>query len=107
MIIKIDYYFTATGKAPFIDWLHELDLTTRAVIKTRIDRISLGNFGDCKRIVDGEGIWELRIDYGPGYRIYFGQKYRMLVFLLIGGNKNSQKRDINKAKRFWRELQES
>jgi putative addiction module killer protein len=67
----------------------------------------LGNFGDCKLIKGGEGVSELRIDYGPGYRIYFGKDKATIVALLIGGNKGSQTRDIAKAKRYWLDYKES
>ncbi len=61
----------------------------------------MGNFGDAKRIKGGEGVLELRISYGPGYRIYFGKDGSTVVVLLIGGDKGSQNRDIAKAKRYW------
>lgn len=63
----------------------------------------MGNFGDAKIIQNAEGIWELRIDYGPGYRIYFGKDGKTVVILLIGGEKKSQNRDIRKAKQYWLE----
>ncbi len=100
-LLKIITYSTRTGKEPFIDWLDDLDIKARAIILTRIARIRLGNFGDCKRIKDGDGVIELRIRYGPGYRIYFGKKGTGLIILLIGGDKGSQNRDIAKAKRYW------
>lgn len=100
-IIKIVNYVTNTGKEPFNDWLQKLDSGTRAIIRTRINRLRLGNFGDCKRIKNGEGIWELRIDYGSGYRVYLGKKGTVLVILLLGGDKGTQDRDIEKAKRYW------
>lgn len=79
----------------------------RAVVIKRLDRIKLGNFGDAKRIKNGNGIWELRIDHGPGYRIYFGQEEGRIVILLMGGNKKSQQRDITKAKQYWLQYKES
>lgn len=100
-LIKILFYTTDTGKSPFSDWVKKLDPNTRAIVRTRIDRVSLGNFGDSKQIKDGNGTWELRIDYGPGYRVYFGKKGTTIVVLLLGGNKSSQTRDITKAKQYW------
>ena len=99
-LIKIIIYSTSNKKEPYSEWEDGLDQNTRAVIKKRLDRIRLGSFGDTKVITDGQGIWELRIDYGPGYRIYFGKK-GTTVLLLIGGNKVTQTRDISKAKRYW------
>ncbi len=105
--MKILIYETkVTGKAPFSQWLEKLDVNTRAVIRTRLDRVSAGNFGDCRHIKSGEGVWEFRIDYGPGYRIYFGKKGAIVVMLLCAGNKSSQDRDIEKAKKLWREAKE-
>lgn len=105
-LIDIFIFTTNTGKAPFSDWLGELDIKTRAIIRTRLDRIKLGNFGDCKSVKAGGGIKELRIDYGSGYRIYFGMKGTIVVILLMGGDKKSQNRDIAKAKRYWLEFKE-
>lgn len=67
----------------------------------------MGNFGDAKMIKGGEGIWELRIDYGPGYRVYFGKQGATIVILLTGGDKKSQNRDIAKAKRYWLDYKDS
>lgn len=105
-LIKILVYTTSSGKAPFFVWLDNLDVKTRAIIKTRLDRISLGNFGDSKPIKNGGGIRELRISYGPGYRIYYGMKGSTLVILLVGGDKKSQARDIIKAKQYWLDVKE-
>lgn len=100
-LLKIAIYSTPAGKAPFSEWQNTLDAPTRALIKTRISRVKLGNFGDCKSV--GDGLRELRINYGPGYRIYFGMQGSTLVILLTGGNKRSQLRDIAKAKKYWLE----
>ena len=72
---------------------------------SRLARVRQGNLGDCKPV--GEGVSELRVDYGPGYRVYFGQKGRTLVVLLCGGDKRSQDRDIRLAKQFWQEFKAS
>lgn len=94
-------YALPSGKEPLTEWLGEQDEKIKSIVYTRIDRMRLGNFGDCKPLKNGHGIWELRIDYGPGYRIYFGRKGDQIVILLLGGNKASQTRDITKAKRYW------
>jgi putative addiction module killer protein len=105
--IKIIIYSTCTGNEPYSTWEDKLDTKAKAVIKNRLDRIRLGNFGDAKIISGGGGIWELRIDYGPGYRIYLGKKGTTVVILLTGGDKGSQSRDIAKAKRYWIDYKES
>ena len=81
------------------------DKAAVARILARLARVRLGNVGDCKPV--GEGVSELRVDYGPGYRVYFGQKGRTLVVLLCGGDKRTQDRDIRQAKQYWREFKES
>lgn len=94
---EIDYYKTAEGIAPFKEWLEALrDVNGRAKIRVRLDRARLGNLGDHKPV--DEGVWELRIDSGPGYRVYFAKEGNRLVLLLIGGDKATQKRDIAQAR---------
>ncbi len=87
----------------FSEWFDSLrDRQARARINVRIRRLSLGNFGDAKPV--GEGVSELRIDFGPGYRVYFIRRGRTLVILLTGGDKGTQDRDIRKAQKLAREL---
>ncbi len=105
-MIKIFIYTTKAEKEPFFNWQKKLNSNTKAIIRTRLDRVRIGNLGDSKTIKNGGGVCELRINYGPGYRIYFGKKGSMIVILLIGGNKNSQKRDLSKAKQYWLEYKE-
>lgn len=82
----------------FLDWIKGLrDENARARINIRIRRMSLGNPGDIKSV--GEGVSEMRVDYGPGYRIYFTRQGASLVLLLCGGNKNTQSKDIAFAKK--------
>jgi putative addiction module killer protein len=96
----VDVYLDRAGRAPFSDWLSSLrDRAARARIRVRIDRLRIGNFGDCKPV--GAGVSELRIDYGPGYRVYFGQAPGRVVLLLCGGDKRTQARDIERAQAFW------
>lgn len=88
--------------AEFLKWLKALrDMRARTQIIRRIDRAEAGNLGDVKFF---DGIGEMRIDHGPGYRVYFVQRGKELVFLLCGGNKDSQRRDIEKAKLLAKEL---
>jgi putative addiction module killer protein len=99
---EIDYYVTEDGRKPFREWLENLwDAKGRAKVRVRLDRVRLGNLGDNRMV--GEGVHELRIDFGPGYRVYFGLEGRRLVLLLLGGDKSSQTKDIGKAKEFWKD----
>ncbi len=96
----IQRYSTADGKVPFSEWLDSLrDLKAKFKIDRRLDRVGTGNFGDYRAV--GEGVYELRINYGPGYRVYFGQVEETIVLLLIGGDKSTQEQDIRKAKTYW------
>jgi putative addiction module killer protein len=92
-------YVEDGGRIPFRDWLTELDKATRAMVQARILRFETGNLGDHKDV--GAGVLEARLDFGPGYRVYFGRKGRELVLLLLGGDKGSQKKDIKRAQEFW------
>ena len=86
-------------------WFHlapeSRDTKAQAAVDARLSRLRLGNFGDCEPV--GEGVLELRIHYGPGYRVYFAKTEQTIVLLLIGGAKKTQVRDIKTAKMFWRE----
>ncbi|TAJ24887.1 MAG: type II toxin-antitoxin system RelE/ParE family toxin, partial [Nitrospirae bacterium] len=87
---------------PFFDWFDAIrDEWAQARILVRLDRVRLGNLGDCASV--GEGVKELRIDYGPGYRVYFGQVGATIVLLLCGGDKRTQTRDIRNAKAYWKD----
>ncbi|MCP5200391.1 MAG: type II toxin-antitoxin system RelE/ParE family toxin [Gammaproteobacteria bacterium] len=89
----------------FAAWLDGLrDIKARARILVRLDRLAEGNPGDVKPV--GEGVSELRIDYGPGYRVYFKKQGRTIVILLSGGDKRNQRRDIERALRLARHLVE-
>lgn len=99
---EIRIYITLEGKAPFLEWRDSLkDARAKAKIRVRLDRVEDGNLGDCKFV--GEGVYELRIDYGPGYRIYFGQANDVIILLLWGGDKNNQSKDILKAQNYWQD----
>lgn len=98
-------YITPTGKVPFLEWLNNLkDPSTRLRIRRRLDRVEQGNFGDCKPI--GEGLSELKLAFGSGYRIYFAEWDDTIVILFCAGDKSSQKKDITLAKLYWQELKE-
>jgi len=86
-------------------WLVKLgDLRARARIQARIDRLALGNPGDAKPV--GQGVFEMRIDYGPGYRVYYVRRGAVVVVLLCGGHKASQARDIERAQDMAKQLKE-
>ena len=96
--------FRRGEQQPFWDWLRALhDVQARARIRTRIDRLSLGNLGQ-HRVLDG-GVVELKIDWGPGYRVYFGKIGKAIVLLLCGGDKRTQQQDIRIAKAYLKEYQ--
>jgi len=97
-VLKI--FRTANGKQPFVEWITALrDERAAARIKTRLARVRLGNLGNTRSV--GDGVHELKIDYDPGYRVYFGQVGNELVILLCGGDKGSQDEDIKTAKVYW------
>lgn len=97
---EIREYLTALGRSPFGEWLSLLkDVRGRAKVRIRLDRLSLGNLGDYKPV--GEGVQELRIDFGPGYRVYIGQDGKSLILLLCGGDKSTQAQDIQAAQEYW------
>jgi putative addiction module killer protein len=100
---KLVIFETDDGKCPFSDWLDNLrDRKARGIIRARLNRVQLGNLGDCKSV--GDGVFELRVAFGPGYRVYFGQEGEWLVVLLCGGDKTSQDKDIERAKQFWEDF---
>jgi putative addiction module killer protein len=102
--IEIEIYETASGRCPFDTWFENIrEIHTRAKILTRLDRLRVGNFGDCKTL--GEGIGELRIHYGPGIRIYYSKIGNKVILLLCGGDKGSQVKDIRKAKEYLKDYQ--
>lgn len=77
------------------------DVRAVGIVRARLNRIRLGNFGDCKFV--GGGVEELRIDFGPGYRIYYGREGSLVAVLLCGGSKRTQARDVLRAQRYWKE----
>jgi putative addiction module killer protein len=103
-MFEIHRYVTADGKDVFGEWLASVrDARARAKIAVRIDRLANGNFGDCKPL--RAGVWELRIDWGPGYRVYYAMPQRNQVLLLCGGDKRKQTSDIKRAIQYWKDYQ--
>lgn len=104
-MIEVRKYQRADGHRPFDEWLESLaDAIAVRRITARITRVRAGNFGDCASV--GGGVLELRIDHGPGYRVYFGRHGQTLVLLLCGGDKRTQARDILTARNYWNDWQE-
>ncbi|OGY92026.1 MAG: addiction module killer protein [Candidatus Komeilibacteria bacterium RIFCSPLOWO2_02_FULL_48_11] len=104
--MEVKIYQNSNGDEPFITWLESLrDETTRLRIRKRLRRIEQNNLGDA--VSAGEGIYELRMHFGPGYRVYFGYSGPEEILLLVGGDKSSQVHDIQKAKHFWQDYKRS
>ena len=99
-MIEIKFFKTPNGKVPFREWYYGLkDKKSQSKITERFNRIVLGNFGNYKAL--GNGLYELKIDYGPGYRVYYGFKGKEVVIILCGGDKGSQAKDIKIAEGYW------
>lgn len=97
MIYELSIYKPLNGKAPFEKWLTSLkDTKTKQIIQARIDRAVFGNLGDIKGL--GDDVFEFRINYGPGFRVYFSIQGKKILLLLVGGDKRTQSKDIEKAK---------
>lgn len=103
--MQVFHYLDASGKDLFQHWLDKLrDMRARVAVQRRIDRLGNGNFGDsefCR-----EGVWELRIDVGPGYRAYYAKSGAAIVLLLCGGDKRTQDKDIKDAIKYWKDHQQ-
>ncbi len=93
---------------PFDEWIGEYDVPVRAEIRAYIDRVAVGGaHRNIKRLKDGDGVLEIRIDKGPGYRVYYGETRNTIIVLLLGGTKRTQDRDIELAKKYWRTSRET
>jgi putative addiction module killer protein len=101
-VVQLEILLYREGRStPFSEWLASLkDGRAVGIVRARLNRIRLGNFGDCKSV--GGGVDELRIDFGPGYRIYYGRDGSLPVVLLCGGTKRTQARDIVTAQAYWK-----
>jgi len=97
--LEVQYYQTEDGHRPFKRWLDSLDTAVQQVIDARLTRVRRGLLGDAKLL--GGGLWELKFDVGPGYRIYFGKDGKTVVILLDAGDKKRQKSDIERAREYW------
>lgn len=103
-MIELQEYTTPDGHSPFADWFNDLDAPVAAKIATALVRVELGNFSNAKGV--GAGVLEYRLDFGPGYRIYFGKDGERLVILLAGGTKKRQQLDIEAAQARWQDYKQ-
>jgi putative addiction module killer protein len=99
LVVDIRYYLARDGHSPFEGWFASLDPTARAKVTVAVARLGQGNLSNAKGV--GEGVLEYRINFGPGYRVYFGRDGEALVILLTGGTKQRQQRDIDAAIDMW------
>ena len=105
-VLEVLRYEDDSGHSPLTAWLRKLrDKAGRVQIETRLNRLVDGNFGRCEPV--GEGVLELKIDFGPGYRVYFARYGQAVVVLLCGGDKRSQDSDIKHAKIYWADWKRS
>jgi putative addiction module killer protein len=99
-MFEIRHYLAPDGKDLIDEWLRKLrDMTAKVAIIRRLNRLEQGQFGDCKPVRDG--VFELRIDVGPGYRVYYAQSGKTMMLLLCGGTKRTQNADIDRACACW------
>ena len=100
-MIEVLQYLDGHGQSPFREWFDRLNVQAAAKVTMGITRLSLGNMSNVKAL--GAGVTELKIDFGPGYRVYFGNDGAQLVILLAGGSKQRQQRDIALAQARWQD----
>ena len=100
-MLEIRYFVTADGNQPFAEWFADLDPVSRAKVARVITRMEQDNLANVKSV--GEGVLEYKIDFGPGYRVYFARDGETLLILLTGGTKKRQQRDINTAITYWQD----
>jgi putative addiction module killer protein len=98
-VLELRYYLGIDGRSPFEEWFSGLDAAAGAKVSVALARVGQGNISNVKDV--GEGVLEYRINWGPGYRVYFGRDGEVLVILLTGGTKKRQPRDIERAKALW------
>ena len=103
MAFEIARYVRSDGNCPVAEWFATLAPAIQMRVSKAIAKVECGNFGNCRSITGGEGVCEIRMDFGPGYRLYYGIDGATIILLLCGGDKSTQRRDIEKAKEYWRE----
>ena len=100
MLYTVELYCSSTGRVIFREWVESLsDFNAVAIIHKRIDRVQMGSFGKIGALK--AGLWELKIDYGPGYRVYYAYAGKTAILVLCGGTKRTQDRDIAMARKYW------
>ena len=103
-MFEIRHYVTIGERDVYLGWLRKVrDVKAKVAVMRRVNRVELGNFGDHKPC--GEGVWELRVDVGPGYRVYYARAGSAVILLLCGGDKRTQDADIARACEYWRDWQ--
>lgn len=102
-VLDVREYLDTAGRSPFAKWLRALNVQAAAKIATALERIADGNLSNVKPV--GSGVFEYKLDFGPGYRIYFGRDGDRLIILLAGGTKKRQQEDIRQAKANWQDYQ--
>lgn len=97
---KVDYYVTENDKSPFLEWIDNLDIKSQIIVDRFIQRVAQGG---AKKSIKSlkNGVFEIKIPHASGLRVYFGEEENKLILLLIGGNKRTQKKDVEKAKEYW------
>lgn len=105
MSFNLKIYQASDGSSPYEEWFCGLDAQTARRVDANVSRMSFGNFSNCKPIVSDavKGVFERTMDFGPGYRVYYGLDGSTVVVLLVGGSKRTQRRDIAKALSFWQD----
>lgn len=97
----LEVYIAINGKRPFNDWLQELDFSIKQKMRSNLEKLRIGNFGNCRSV--GDGVLDAKIDFGPGYRIYFSLVTSTKILILFAGTKRTQTKDIEKAKKCLKE----
>lgn len=103
-MIKIKQYVSPDGESTFEKWFLTLNNAAAAKITTAIYKLELGNFSTVKSV--GSGVYEQKVDFGPGYRVYFGNDGNEIIILLCGGTKKRQFKDVENAKKYWQEYKD-
>jgi len=104
-MLEVRYYLLGDGSSPFAEWFADLDVIARTKVTVAITRVEQGNLSRVKSL--GGGLLEYKIDFGPGYRVYFGRDGDVLVILLTGGTKKRQQNDIKTASAYWQDYKQS